>query len=215
MSDAPVPPAAARPVLRLADEPDAAAILALYRPIVEHTHISFELEPPSVEEMARRVREYGAFGPYIVCEEARAILGFAYASPFRPRRAYRFSVETTVYVAETARRRGIAAALYRALLAGLYAQGFVTAVAGIALPNPESVALHERLGFERAALLRSVGYKHGRWHDVGWWSLVLREPPALPGEPLPVDALGDLPTLLAAEARGIRSRPTAGGSPQA
>ena len=182
----PIPPLR----LRIATAHDAEALLAIYRPIVERTHISFELDPPSTAEMARRVAEYGAFAPYLVCEEAGAILGFAYASPFRPRRAYRFSVETTVYVVENARRRGVASRLYRALIACLREQGFVTAVAGIALPNEPSVALHERLGFERAALLPAVGFKLGAWRDVGWWTLRLRAPPAEPEDPLAAAALG-------------------------
>jgi len=191
--------------LRLATEDDAASLLAIYRPIVEHTHISFELEAPSVAEMARRIREHGSLAPYLVCEQGGQALGYAYAAPFRPRRAYRFTVETTVYVAEAGRRRGIASALCRALLDGVRAQGFVTAVAGIALPNEASVALHERLGFRRAALLPAVGFKLGAWHDVGWWSLRLREPPSPQSEPLPPDRLAALPDILEHAARPLRT----------
>jgi phosphinothricin acetyltransferase len=189
--------------LRLAREADAEAVLGIYRPIVEASHISFELEPPSTGEMVRRIRDYGALAPYLVCVENRSMLGFAYASPFRPRRAYRFSVETSVYVAESGRRRGVARALYRALLAALREQGFVTAVAGIALPNEASVALHQSLGFERAAMLPSIGFKHGRWHSVGWWSLALRPPPNPPSEPTPPESL-DLGPILEREGRGVR-----------
>jgi L-amino acid N-acyltransferase YncA len=201
------PPAPVR--LRLAREDDAPALLEIYRPIVEHTAISFELEPPSADEMARRVREYGAYAPYLVCEaDGGAILGFAYAAPFRPRRAYRFTVETTVYVADAARRRGVARALYAALLESLRAQGFVTAVAGIALPNDASVALHEALGFQRAALLPAVGYKLGAWRDVGWWALALRHPPAEPAEPRTPAAVLDLRPVLERAARTVRSSST-------
>lgn len=202
--------AAARPAVRvrLAEPADADALLGIYAPIVERTHISFELETPNTAEMARRIRSHGAFAPYLVCEEIDGeesrTLGYAYAAPFRMRPAYRFSAETSVYIAEAARRRGVATALYRALLAALGMQGFVAVIAGIALPNRESVALHERLGFTRVALLPAVGFKRGRWHDVGYWSLRLREPPSEPGEPLPPSRLEKLDEVLVDASLAVR-----------
>jgi phosphinothricin acetyltransferase len=172
-------------------------VLAIYAPIVERTAISFELEPPSLEEIATRIAR-GARWPFLVCEEDGSLLGYAYAVPFRERPAYRFTVESTVYVAEAARRRGVGRALYRALLACLATQGFTRVVAGITLPNAASVALHEAIGFRPCAHLERVGWKLGSWHDVGYWILTLRgdrddEPP--PGEPRATSELIGDPAL--------------------
>ena len=183
--------------LRLARRADAAGVLAIYAPIVERTAISFELEPPSLEEVERRIAR-GASWPFLVCEEGGELAGYAYAVPFRDRPAYRFAIESTVYVAEGARRRGIARGLYRSLLGCLDAQGFARVIAGITLPNAASVALHEAIGFRPCAHLECVGWKFGAWHDVGYWALSLRpgrdrEPPV--GEPLPLLELANDPAL--------------------
>jgi phosphinothricin acetyltransferase len=171
--------------IRSATAADADAVLAIYAPIVELTPISFELEVPTVEEMATRISETVLSFPWLVAETPKGIAGYAYARPFRPRAAYRWSVETSVYVAESARGAGIARRLYDALLDGLREQGFVTAFAGITLPNPASVRLHEGVGFVQIGIFPSAGYKLGRWHDVGWWHLRLREPAPDPDEPRP------------------------------
>jgi phosphinothricin acetyltransferase len=155
--------------VRLARESDAAGVLSIYAPIVKSTAISFELEPPSLDEIARRIAR-GSSWPFLVCGEGDTTLGYAYAVPFRERPAYRFTVESTVYVAEAARRRGVARGLYRSLLGCLALQGFARVVAGITLPNPASVALHEGLGFRPCALLERVGWKLDAWHDVGYWA---------------------------------------------
>jgi phosphinothricin acetyltransferase len=148
-------------------------MLSIYGPVVERTAISFELEPPTPGEMARRI-ERGATWPFLVASEGSTLLGYAYAVAFRERPAYRFTVESTVYVAEDARRRGLARALYASLVACLDLLGYARVIAGITLPNPASVALHEALGFRPCALLERVGYKLGSWHDVGYWALPLR-----------------------------------------
>lgn len=145
---------------------DADGILEIYAPIVRDTAISFELEPPSRDEIVRRI---SAAHAWLVAEGAGRVLAYAYAGPFRPREAYRFSVEVTVYVRPDAHRRGIARALYDELFARLREKGFRQAIAAIALPNPASVALHERLGFRPVGVFRDVGFKFERWHDVGWW----------------------------------------------
>ena len=170
--------------IRLATASDAAAIAAIYRPIVESTAISFETEPPDEPEIRRRILETLRAYPWLVYESAGEIAGFAYASRHRARAAYQWSVDTSAYVHERFRRRGIGRELYASLFEMLTAQGFANAYAGIALRNPASVALHERVGFTAIGVYRNVGYKLGAWRDVGWWQRPLREhgqePPSTP-----------------------------------
>ncbi|MCP5367733.1 MAG: N-acetyltransferase [Hyphomicrobiales bacterium] len=155
---------------------DAAAIQAIYAPIVAETIISFEEEPPSVAEMAARIAATLPAYPYLVAERGGQVVGYAYASQHRARAAYRKSVDVTVYVAESARRAGVGQALYRALLDDLRRRGFHAAFAGIALPNPGSVGLHESVGFTPVGVFREVGFKFGQWRDVGWWQCLLQGP---------------------------------------
>ncbi|WP_375402680.1 arsinothricin resistance N-acetyltransferase ArsN1 family B [uncultured Sphingomonas sp.] len=151
----------------------AAAIAAVYAPYVTDGVISFELDPPDAVEMARRMAAGETRHPWLVAEEAGAVVGYAYASAFRARAAYDRAVETTVYVAADAHGRGVGRALYDALLARLTEAGFTQAVAVIALPNDASVRLHERLGFVPIGVNPAVGYKFGRWIDVGVWQRAL------------------------------------------
>ena len=158
------------------------------------TAISFELEPPTVAEMAARISAVLPSHPWLVVAGAGRVLGYAYAHPLAPRAAYRWSVETSVYVADGNRRNGVGRARYRSLLEVLRRQGYRQALAGIALPNPASVALHESVGFRPAGVQRQVGWKLGAWHDVGWWQrglAALTDPPALPlaVDRLPADVL--------------------------
>ena len=159
--------------VRSASMQDAAAIQAIYAPIVERTAISFEDEPPAVEEMARRIVHTLQAYPYLVAEQDGQLLGYAYAGPHRARPAYRHSVDVTAYVAEAARKQGVAKALYGELLAALAGAEYHAAFAGIALPNPASEALHRAAGFELVGIYREVGFKFGRWHDVAWWQRLL------------------------------------------
>ncbi|HEY0735234.1 MAG TPA: arsinothricin resistance N-acetyltransferase ArsN1 family B [Herpetosiphonaceae bacterium] len=161
------------PTIREATPDDAAQIQAIYAPIVSTTMISFELEPPSADEMRRRILHTRPALPWLVCERA-GILGYAYASQHRSRAAYQWSVDVSVYVHEQARRMHIGRALYTSLFKLLALQGFFNAYAGIALPNPASVGIHESLGFVPVGVYRGVGYKLGAWHDVGWWQLALQ-----------------------------------------
>jgi len=172
--------------IRLACEADAAAVQAIYAPYVRDTAISFETEPPSVDEMGRRIRDVLEHAPWLVWERDGEISGYAYAGRFHARAAYRWTVEATVYVDRARRRAGIGRALYTALLEVLRFQGFRVAVGIIALPNPASVGLHERLGFARGGLLPTIGFKHGSWHDVGWWRLELQTLGDSPPEPRPL-----------------------------
>ena len=162
---------------------DAVEMLAIYAEFVTHTAVSFETEVPSPAEFQQRIADYSAHAPWLVCEAGRRVAGFAYGSRHRERAAYQWSVDVTVYVHGDFRRRGIGVILYRNLFRSLRAQGFCTAYAGITLPNPASVVLHESLGFKPVGVYEGVGYKLGSWHDVGWWGLRLQEP-LQPPQPL-------------------------------
>lgn len=168
--------------IRLAGEDDAEHIQAIYAPYVRGTCISFETEPPAVEDMRERVRKISGRWPWLVCEQGGEILGYAYGSEHRARAAYQWSVDVAVYVRDRFHRAGIGRALYAALFPLLSLQGFFNAYAGIALPNPGSVGLHEAMGFRPVGTYRSVGYKLGAWRDVGWWHLELQH---TRGEPVP------------------------------
>jgi len=159
--------------IRSARPEDAPAIRRIYAPLVEETIISFEAEPPSEAEMAGRIEATMQGYPYLAAVSGAALLGYAYAGPHRARAAYRFSVDVTVYVAERAQRRGVGRRLYEDLLGDLKERGFHAAFAGIALPNPASIALHEAVGFSKLGVYREVGFKFDRWHDVGWWQRLL------------------------------------------
>ncbi|WP_447730116.1 arsinothricin resistance N-acetyltransferase ArsN1 family B [Pseudoxanthomonas suwonensis] len=161
--------------IRSATPEDAAAIAAIYNPYVAGTCITFETEPVAAAEMATRISETLDGGlPWLVAEEAGTILGYAHASRWKGRCAYRYSVETTVYLDQARTGRGIGKALYSPLLDGLRKAGLHAAIGGIALPNEASVALHERLGFQNVARFREVGFKQDRWVDVGYWQLMLQ-----------------------------------------
>jgi phosphinothricin acetyltransferase len=155
--------------LRRATIGDAPACAAIYAPYVTDTVASFEAEPPSSDEMARRIAVYGASHAWLVAEadDAGTVVGYAYGAPYSPREAYRWTVETTVYLAADApRRTGAGRTLYAALLETLAERGYRRAIAGIALPNDASIGLHRALGFEDVGTLRRVGWKLGAWHDV-------------------------------------------------
>lgn len=155
--------------IRIATPADATAIQAIYEPMVLGTAISFELIPPTVEEMRIRIESTLLVYPYLVAEVDGKVMGYAYASQHRAREAYRWSVDVTVYIDPAAHRQGVGRALYRHLIPMLEKQGFHAAYAGIALPNIASVGLHEALGFTHIGTYPEVGFKHGQWHDVGYW----------------------------------------------
>jgi phosphinothricin acetyltransferase len=171
---------------RAATPADAAAIAEIYAPFVTGSAVSFETEPPGEAAMRARIEAGGELYPWLVGEaEDGSLLGYAYAARFRDRPAYRFAVETSVYLRSGAGGRGLGRRLYQPLLAMLEAQGFTQAIAAITLPNEASVRLHERLGFERAGIYRQVGWKLGAWHDVGLWQKALAKAGAPPEEPRP------------------------------
>jgi L-amino acid N-acyltransferase YncA len=163
--------------LRDATPADAAALAEIYNHYVAHTTITFEEAPVSADDMAMRVDEVRrARLPYLVAEASNAVIGFAYASKWKGRCAYRFSAETTVYLSDGHVRRGLGLPLYQRLLADLAQAGMHAAIGGIALPNEASIALHEKCGFSQVARFREVGFKFGRWIDVGYWQLVFESP---------------------------------------
>jgi len=167
---------------RFAEEQDAAAIQAIYSPYCESSTVSFETKAPSVEDMGQRIRKISEQFPWIVGELDRRVLGYAYGCQHRERAAYQWSVDSTVYVSRPAQRTGLGRGLYTSLFRILAFQGYCKAYAGITLPNPASVGLHEAMGFKPVGIYRGVGYKLGSWHDVGWWQLSLQpesdDPPA-------------------------------------
>jgi L-amino acid N-acyltransferase YncA len=160
---------------------DAAACAAIYAPHVDDSPTSFEERAPSAEEMAARIERLSTSHAWLVAELDGEVVGYAYACAHRERPAYRWAVDVSVYVADGQQGRGHGAALYRALFERLRERGFRVAFAGITLPNPASVALHESLGFKPIGVARGIGWKHGAWRDVGWWQLHLD--PAAGGPP--------------------------------
>lgn len=152
---------------------DAAAIADIYNHYIQNTHQTFETEPLSAEEMADRIAEYAEQYPYFVAEgEDGEIVGYAYGARFKLRRAYDFSVEVSVYVRNEAKQKGIGSQLYEALFKALKETDTHAIMAGISLPNDPSVRFHEKFGFEKVAHFREVGYKLGRWVDVGFWQKI-------------------------------------------
>jgi len=163
--------------IRVATADDAASIQAIYAPIVEHTFISFEMQPPSIEEMRRRIATTLPALPWLVhLDNSGQVAGYAYAGRHGERQAYQWSVNVSVYLRDDTRGKGVGRRLYEALLPMLTTLGYYQAFAGIALPNPASVALHESLGFVPLGIYRNVGHKLGAWRDVGYWQLELRSP---------------------------------------
>jgi L-amino acid N-acyltransferase YncA len=175
--------------IRLAEAADAGEIAAIYRPFVEQSAISFELEPPDAAAMARRIATTLQRTPWLVFERAGAVAGYAYASKHRERAAYQWSVEVSAYVREDLRRGGVARRLYETLFAALAAQNFVNAYAGITLPNDASVGFHKALGFKKVGVYHNIGFKLGRWHDVGWYERPLGNHNVPSGPPIPLPEL--------------------------
>jgi len=185
-------------------EHDAEAIHAIYAPIVRDTPISFEWEPPTVKEMQQRIARTLAALPWLVYEHNGDVVGYVYAGKHSERTAYQWSVDVSVYIHPSARRMGVARALYASLFAALIVQGFYNVYAGATLPNPGSVTLHEGIGFTRVGVYHAVGYKAGVWHDVVWWERALQAKPDTPPPlPLALDQVLGTPAWDAALAAGL------------
>lgn len=160
-------------VLRPCTESDARRITEIYNYFVRETVVTFEEAPVDEAEMAGRIRDVSASHPWLVSEQNGIVVGYAYAAPWHKRCAYRASVESTIYIDREHCGHGIGTRLYRALLAELAARRIHFVVGAIALPNPASVALHEKLGFTKVGHFREVGRKFGAWVDVGYWQLLI------------------------------------------
>ena len=165
---------------------------SIYTPFVEHTAVSFERDAPSVEEMQRRIVSTLVQHPWLVCVEGEEVIGYAYAGKHSERHAYQWSVTVSVYIHSNHHRRGVGKALYTALFDILRRQGYYNAYAGITMPNPGSVGLHQSFGFEPVGVYRSVGFKFGKWHDVSWWQMPLLSPSTTPQDPIPLSLLATL-----------------------
>lgn len=162
-------------VIRPAREADAAALLDIYAPYVERTAVSFELERPTVDEFAARIRKVLGAWQWLVAEIDGAPAGYAYGSTHRERAAYRWSVEVTAYVRDDVQRQRVGTTLYSRLFADLARLGYFNAFAGVTLPNDASLGLHTAVGFTPIGVFRSIGFKFGRWHDVAWFQRQLRQ----------------------------------------
>ena len=177
-------------IIRSVEPSDARAVRDIYAPFVSESATSFEIEPPDAEAMERRIVEQRDRTPWLVYEVGGEVLGYAYASPHRAaRKAYQWCVETSVYIHGQVRRRGIGRALYAALFDLLRRQGYVNAYAGITLPNPGSVRLHESMGFLPIGVYPRIGFKFGKWHDVMWLQLRLQETERPVADPRPAKEL--------------------------
>lgn len=182
--------------LRLASLEDSTQIAEIYAPIVENTAISFELVPPSADEMASRIATVLRDHAWLVADNDGVVEGYAYAGKHRERAAYGWSTDTTIYVRDIARGRGVGRKLYQALLRILDAQNYQIAFAGIALPNSASIALHESVGFTHLGTYPTVGFKFDKWHDVGWWFRHLNSKSESAQQRIPVQELGDISGIL-------------------
>ncbi|AGB35997.1 GNAT family N-acetyltransferase [Natronococcus occultus] len=195
--------------IRVATPEDALAVREIYAPFCEATAVTFEESPPTETELAERIASTLEDHPWLVCERAGEVVGYAYAGPLRKRRAYQWVVELSVYVAEDARRAGVGEALYESLLAVLERQGIRDAYAVTTLPNPATVGFHERLGFERLVDFPRMGYVEDEWHDVAWWRRSLGEKAADPDPPRPFPSVredDDFEALLATGIERLASR---------
>lgn len=190
-------------VIRFAEDADAAQLQAIYAPYCESAAVSFETVAPTVAEMAARIGKITPQFPWLVADEGGNVAGYVYASPHRERAAYQWSVDVAAYVQSTRHRTGLGRALYTTLCRVLALQGYFKAYAGVALPNPASVGLHQAVGFEPVGIYRGVGYKLGHWIDTLWLQKSLQ--PEIP-EPLPPRRLleiRDTPAVHQALAEGL------------
>ncbi|NMG19447.1 arsinothricin resistance N-acetyltransferase ArsN1 family B [Brasilonema bromeliae] len=190
-------------IIRLANEQDAEQVLEIYAPFCEHSPVSFEVQPPTLDEMQQRIAKVLEKLPWLVCEHDGKVLGYVYAAPHRDRTAYQWAVDVSVYIHESVRRSGIGRALYTSLLKILVLQGYYSAYAGVTLPNTASERLHELMGFQFIGIYQGVGYKCGAWHDVVWYELSLQPRRPNPKPPININVLRNTLELEYALASGL------------
>ena len=194
-------------MIRIAEERDAAQIAEIYRPYVEKTAITFEEEAPGAAEMAAKIHKVGPVFPFLVLEDRGEVIGYAYATQYRERAAYRWSLEDSLYLREDARGMGLGALLLKALIELLRELGYVKIYAVITPPNPASVALHARFGFTQLCRFEDTAFKLGAWQAIDWLELSLREASARPKEPMAfADFAKSRPERLAEILKGPRPR---------
>jgi phosphinothricin acetyltransferase len=193
-------------MIRIAKADDAEGILAIYAPYIRHTSFTFETIVPSLDDFRERINSYLIHYPWLVCEINGTIAGYAYAAKHRERTAYQWCVESSIYIHDDYQKARIGKALYEALIEILRKQGFRNVYAVINLPNEKSVAFHENCGFVNFATYENVGYKLGRWKNVGWWKLSINEYGDEPAPPIKFSELDKefLPHLLSEKSRLIR-----------
>jgi phosphinothricin acetyltransferase len=163
---------------------DTAAILAIYAPFILHSNITFDTDMPSYEEFEKKLLRIAASYPFLVALENETVVAYAYANAYRERKAYQWSVETSVYVQEDCKSRGIATSLYHALFQELLRLHYTKAYAIITMPNLASEKFHTKMGFKKIAVFEEAGFKMGEWHDVLWMEKRLQEKGTIPKEPL-------------------------------
>lgn len=161
--------------IRPIDISDAEAVLSIYAPYILETNISFEYEVPTIEEFKQRIKTVTKEYPWLICEHEGKIIGYAYGGQHRARTAYKWSVESAIYMAKDFRGKGVGKLLYQTLFEQLKQQGYVNVFAGMTLPNDKSVGLHKACGFELIGIFKNIGYKNNQWHDVQWMQLDLAE----------------------------------------
>jgi phosphinothricin acetyltransferase len=192
-------------LIRVATPDDAPSILDIYAPYCTSTVVSFEVAAPTESQMRERISRVTGHYPWLIAEVDDRVAGYVYASQHRERAGYRWAVDAAVYIAQSHHRRNVGRVLYSTLFALLREQGIVQVYAGITLPNPASVGLHEAVGFENVAVFRNVGYKLGRWLDVGWWRIQLMPPVANPSEPKRFIEICTSPAVVASLSAGARN----------
>lgn len=191
--------------IRLATADDAEQIHDIYRPFVTDSVVTFEEVVPTLDEFRQRIVSILKVCPYLVCEHAGQVVGYAYAADFRVRASYRWNKEVTVYIRPDYQGRRIGKALYTALFKMLKAMHYGNLLAVITLPNAGSERLHEQFGFKPCAVFHKVGYKMGQWLDVGYWEMRLIEAVENPTEPLLLEQIEDKKFIdeISADAAGV------------
>ena len=176
-------------MIRVATKADAQGMLEIYAPFILNSGITQETEVPSVEEFQMRILSGLEERPWLVCELADQIAGYAYAGKHRERKGYQWCTEPSVYISEKFYQRGIANALYTALFDILKIQGYVNAYAVITLPNEKSIGFHKKFGFDYLTTYPKIGYKLGQWHDVGWMQYEINPHKQEPPDPVKFTAI--------------------------
>lgn len=183
--------------IRLATADDSASILEIYTPYITDTVITFEYTVPSITEFKERMAHIQGTYPWLVYEISNAVAGYAYASQYREREAYKWSVDFAIYINPEYHGKKIGKALYYALSETLKLQGYYNAYAGVTVPNVKSEGLHEAFGFHTIGTYQKVGYKFGCWHDVRWYEISLREHDKSPEIPKSIDEIGNTKEFIA------------------